>query len=255
MHWDAVRAAITPRTRLIMINTPHNPAGAVLQRDDISGADRRSSRAPTSLIVSDEVYEHIIFDGVQHESMARHRRARRAQLRRRLLRQDLSHDRLEDRLRRRAGGADGGIPQGAPVRHLLDHHAGPVRARGLLVVAPRTEGAVAVLPAQARSVPELMAGSRFRPLKSRGSYFQLMDYSAITDEHDADFAMRLTKEYGVASIPTSPFLLDRRRRRCCASASRRKTRRSSARPNGFGRYNPAPPIFSQSPGAQDDADA
>jgi methionine aminotransferase len=52
----------------------------------------------------------------------------------------------------------------------------------------------------------LMAGSRFTPLKSRGSYFQLMDYSAITAEPDADFAIRLTKEHGVASIPTSPFL-------------------------------------------------
>jgi methionine aminotransferase len=53
---------------------------------------------------------------------------------------------------------------------------------------------------------ELMEGSRFRPLTSRGSYFQLMDYSAITSEHDAEFAIRLTKEHGVASIPTSPFL-------------------------------------------------
>ena len=52
----------------------------------------------------------------------------------------------------------------------------------------------------------LMEGSRFRPLACRGSYFQLMDYSAITDEADADFAIRLTKEHGVASIPTSPFL-------------------------------------------------
>jgi methionine aminotransferase len=53
---------------------------------------------------------------------------------------------------------------------------------------------------------KLMEGSRFRPLTSRGSYFQLMDYSAITSEHDAEFAVRLTKEHGVASIPTSPFL-------------------------------------------------
>jgi methionine aminotransferase len=54
---------------------------------------------------------------------------------------------------------------------------------------------------------ELMAGSRFRPLPCAGSYFQLMDYSAITDEDDAAFAVRLTKEHGVAAIPTSPFLL------------------------------------------------
>ena len=51
-----------------------------------------------------------------------------------------------------------------------------------------------------------MDGSRFRPLACHGSYFQLMDYSAITDEADADFAIRLTREHGVASIPTSPFL-------------------------------------------------
>ena len=53
---------------------------------------------------------------------------------------------------------------------------------------------------------EAMAGSRFRPLPCRGTYFQLMDYSAISDEPDAEFAIRMTKEHGVASIPTSPFL-------------------------------------------------
>jgi len=55
-----------------------------------------------------------------------------------------------------------------------------------------------------------MAGSRFRPLACHGSYFQLMDYSAITNEGDGDFAIRLTKEHGVASIPTSPFLHGRK---------------------------------------------
>ena len=84
------------------------------------------------VIVSDEVYEHIIFDGMRHESMARHRRTRRAQLRRRLIRQDLSHDRMEDRIRGRAGGVDRRVPQGASVRHVFDHHAGAVRARRVL---------------------------------------------------------------------------------------------------------------------------
>jgi methionine aminotransferase len=53
---------------------------------------------------------------------------------------------------------------------------------------------------------ELLAGSRWQPLPSRGTYFQLLDYSAITDEADMDFALRLTREHGVASIPTSAFL-------------------------------------------------
>ena len=83
----------------------------------------------------------------------------------------------------------------------------------------------AVLPGQARPFLELMEGSRFVPLPSHGSYFQLMDYSAISDEPDADFAVRLTREHGVAAIPTSPFLTTRRRRTCCGSASRRRMRR------------------------------
>ena len=68
--------AITPRTRLIMLNSPHNPTGAVLDADDIGGADARCVAGTDILIVSDEVYEHIIFDGVRHESMARYADAR-----------------------------------------------------------------------------------------------------------------------------------------------------------------------------------
>ena len=121
-----------PGRGMIMINSPHNPPGAVLTR-------RRHARSSTAIverhaassILSDEVYEHIIFDGLRHESMARARRARRAQLRRRLVRQDVSHDRVEGRLRGGAGGADGRVPQGAPVRDVLDEHAGPARDRRL----------------------------------------------------------------------------------------------------------------------------
>src|SRR4029077_10929763 len=69
--WSAVRAAVTANTRLLMLNTPHNPAGAVLGADDIRELTELV-RQTDLLIVSDEVYEHIIFDGVQHESMARH---------------------------------------------------------------------------------------------------------------------------------------------------------------------------------------
>ena len=73
--WDEVRAAITPRTRMIMINSPHNPAGAVLDAGDIAQLTGSSTGTDIS-IMSDEVYEHIIFDGARHESMARHRGAR-----------------------------------------------------------------------------------------------------------------------------------------------------------------------------------
>jgi len=71
VDWPAVRAAVTPKTRLLIINTPHNPAGAVLSSSDIQELIALV-KGTDLLIVSDEVYEHIIFDGLQHESMARH---------------------------------------------------------------------------------------------------------------------------------------------------------------------------------------
>ncbi len=130
-------AAITPRTRMIMLNSPHNPAGAVLDAGDIARAGGARRAAPASSILSDEVYEHIIFDGRAAREHGAPRRARRAQLRRRIVRQDLSHHRLEGRLRGGAGGADRRVPQGAPVRHVLDQHAGAARDRRL----PRDRGA------------------------------------------------------------------------------------------------------------------
>ena len=157
IDWDAVRAAVTPKTRLLIINSPHNPAGAVLTPSDIRELTALVDGTDI-VIISDEVYEHIIFDGAAAREHGAPSRARRAQLHRRLLRQDVSRDGLEGRLRRRAGGADGGVPEGAPVRHLLDEHAGAVRARGLPVLEARPRGAVAVLPGQARPVPAADGG-------------------------------------------------------------------------------------------------
>ena len=70
IDWDEVRRAITPRTRVILVNTPHNPTGMVLDQDDIRELERVLEHTD-SFVVSDEVYEHIVFDG-RHESMARH---------------------------------------------------------------------------------------------------------------------------------------------------------------------------------------
>jgi methionine transaminase len=205
VDWPAVRAAITPRTRLLMINSPHNPAGAVLGPEDIRELITLVSGTDV-LIVSDEVYEHIIFDGLQHESMARH---------------------PELAARSFVVGSFG------KTYHTTGWKIGYTVAPADLTaefrkvhqfvtfstITPVQHGLADFLSSR-RGLKELpgffqakrdlflalMEGSRFRPLASRGSYFQLMDYSAITTEPDADFAVRLTREYGVASIPTSPFL-------------------------------------------------
>jgi methionine aminotransferase len=205
IDWTAVRAAVTPRTRLLFLNSPHNPAGAVLTPADI--AELATLVADTNvLILSDEVYEHIIFDGVQHESMARYA--------------DLA-------ARSFIVGSFG------KTYHVTGWKVGYAVAPRSLTAEFRkvhqfvafsthtpVQFALAEFLADLRGIADLgpffqrkrdlflrlMEGSRFVPLPSRGSYFQLMDYSAITTEADADFAVRLTREHGVASIPTSPFL-------------------------------------------------
>jgi methionine aminotransferase len=205
IDWDAVRRAVTGRTRLLMINSPHNPAGSVITRTDIDALQSLVQES-NIYIVSDEVYEHIIFDGVRHESLSRYT--------------DLA-------ARTFVVGSFG------KTFHTTGWKVGYAVAPADLTTEFRkvhqfvtfstntpTQYAIAEFLADRSRLTELaafyqrkrdlfltlMKDSRFVPLACRGSYFQLMDYSAITSEADADFAVRLTKEHGVASIPTSPFL-------------------------------------------------
>jgi methionine aminotransferase len=203
--WDEVRAALTPRTRMIMINTPLNPAAVILDDHDIR--ELISIVDGTNLtIVSDEVYEHIVFDGEPHRSMARY-----PQLRERSF----------------IVGSFG------KTYSVTGWKMGYVVAPGQLSAEFRkvhqfttfssftpVQYALADFLSERRGWPELSAfyqrkrdlflslleGSRWKPLPSRGTYFQLLDYSAFSDEKDMDLALRLTREIGVASIPTSAFL-------------------------------------------------
>jgi methionine aminotransferase len=203
--WNEVRAAVTPRTRLVIINSPHNPTATLLSASDI---DELASIADRSdlFVLSDEVYEHIIFDGERHESVARH-----------------------ERLRRRSFivGSFG------KTYHVTGWKVGYVVAPAALSAEFRkvhqfvtfatntpVQHALAEFLAARRGYPELasfyerkrdlflelISGSRFKALPSRGTYFQLLDYSSISEAPDMEFAVRLTREHGVASIPTSAFL-------------------------------------------------
>ena len=205
IDWGAVRRAMSPRTRMLVINSPHNPTGAVLSAADIQ--ELTATVEDTGIfILSDEVYEHIIFDGRRHESMARHPAlASRSFV-------VGSFGKTYHTTGWKVGYAVAPAPLTAEFRkvHQFVTFATntPVQyavadflstERGLRELAPFYQ-------AKRDLFLRLMEGSRFTPLPCRGSYFQLMDYSAITNEPDADFAIRLTKEYGVASIPTSSFL-------------------------------------------------
>lgn len=205
IDWDALKAAVTPRTRLLIINSPHNPTGAILTHGDIEQLTALVAGTDI-LIVSDEVYEHLIFDGATHESMARYPElAERSFI-------IGSFGKTYHVTGWKTGYAVAPaalttefrkvhqfvtFSTNTPVQHALaEMMAAPEELRKL---GP-------FFQAKRDLFLELMAGSRFRPLPCGGSYFQLLDYSAITDEPDADFAVRLTREFGVASIPTSSFL-------------------------------------------------
>ena len=206
IDWDAVRASVTARTRMLVVNSPHNPTGAVLTRPDIDELTALVE-ATGILVLSDEVYEHIIFDGVRHESMARYDAlAARSFI-------VGSFGKTYHVTGWKVGYTVAPAPLMAEFRKVhqfvtfatntpVQHALGDFLAerRGLDDLSPFYQ--------RKRDLfLRLMEGSRFRPLPCHGSYFQLMDYSAITTERDADFALRLTREHRVASIPTSPFLL------------------------------------------------
>jgi methionine aminotransferase len=205
IDWDALRAAVTPRTRLLIINTPHNPTGAILTRADIDHL--KALVAGTDiLIVSDEVYEHLIFDEAQHESMARHPElAERSFI-------IGSFGKTYHVTGWKAGYAVAPAALSAEFRKVHQFvtfsTSTPMQyALADMMAAPERLRDLGPFYQDKRDLfLRLMDRSRFRPLPCGGSYFQLMDYSAITDEADADFAIRLTQEFGVASIPTSSFL-------------------------------------------------
>ena len=205
IDWDAVRGALTPRTRVLMINSPHNPTGAIITMEDIE-ALTSIVRQSGIFIVSDEVYEHIIFDGARHESMARHPElAARAFV-------IGSFGKTYHVTGWKVGYAAAPAALTAELRKVHQYVTfttiTPVQHAIAEFLRART--GLDELPAFFQRKRDLfltrMEGSRFRPLPCRGTYFLLMDYSAISDKADADFAVWMTREHGVASIPTSAML-------------------------------------------------
>jgi methionine aminotransferase len=205
VDWDEVRRAVTSRTRVIVVNTPHNPTGTVLDRDDIRELTRVLQQTD-AFVVSDEVYEHIVFDGARHESMARHPEiAERAVV-------ISSFGKTYHTTGWKIGYC--AAPQAlaaevARVHQWVTYAVNtPIQHAYADMVSrdPVCAEVTSFYQTKRDLFLDLIKGSRFRPLACRGTFFQVVDYSAITDEGDADFAIRLTKEHGVAAIPISPFL-------------------------------------------------
>lgn len=205
IDWQQLADTIGPKTRLIILNFPHNPSGAILSAADLGAlADIISD---TSIyLISDEVYEHIIFDKVAHQSLLR-------------------NDQLWERAFIISSFGKTYHATGWKVGYCVAPPALTVEFRKIhqwtcyAVITPiqlaiadymqHTPHHYAELPVfyeQKRDrFCELVRESRFDFRPAKGTFFQLLDYSAITDEDDVSYARRLTKEIGVASIPISVF--------------------------------------------------
>ena len=205
VDWDEVRRALTPRTRAIVLNTPHNPTGMVLNASDMRELNRVLQHTD-AFVVSDEVYEHIVFDGERHESIARYPEiAARAVV-------ISSFGKTYHTTGWKVGYC--AAPQAlaaevARVHQWVTYAVNTPIQRAYTEMVDRDPvcaGVTSFYQAKRDRFLQLIGNSRFRPLACRGTFFQVVDYSMITDERDTDFAIRLTKEHGVAAIPISPFL-------------------------------------------------
>ena len=205
IDWDEVRRAITPRTRLLVLNSPHNPTGMVLDANDIREL-KRVLEGTDALLVSDEVYEHILFDGRRHESLARDPDlASRAVV-------ISSFGKTYHTTGWKVGYCAAPRPLTAEIQRI--HQFVTFTVNGAIQMAyadfvtrdPLCEDLARFYQAKRDLFLRLIEGSRFRPLPCRGTYFQLLDYSAIASGRDSDVALSLITDHGVASIPTSAFL-------------------------------------------------
>jgi methionine transaminase len=202
--FDRIAAAITPRTRALIVNTPHNPSATVWSADDMQRL-AALLRDTDVLLIADEVYEHMVYDGAAHQSVSRWPElAARSFV----------------------------VSSFGKTFHVTGWKVGYVAAPAALtaefrkvhqfnvftVNTPMQHGIAAYMadPAPALGLAAFyqrkrdlfrdgLAATRFRPLPSEGSYFQCVDYSAISDETEEAFCRRLTREVGVAAIPLSAF--------------------------------------------------
>ncbi|MFM2136461.1 MAG: hypothetical protein RL021_1861 [Bacteroidota bacterium] len=203
IDWNKVRKVIGPKTRMIIINTPHNPCGSLLSAEDLSELERITAGSEI-LVLSDEVYEHITFDGKRHESVLRYPRLAERSF------AIYSFGKTYHTTGWKTGyciAPENLTREFRKVHQYLMFCANtPIQCALNDFMANRN---YLDLPAFFQSKRDrflsLVKDSAFRFRPAEGSYFQLLDYSGITDEKDTDFAIRLTKEYGVAAIPTSVF--------------------------------------------------
>ncbi|MBP8034034.1 MAG: aminotransferase class I/II-fold pyridoxal phosphate-dependent enzyme [Bacteroidia bacterium] len=204
INWTTVKNTITDKTRMIIINSPHNPSGTTLLESDL--LELQKLIAGTNIIlISDEVYEHMVFDGKPHQSVARFKT---------LATQSIIVSSFGKTIHA-TGWKIGYVA--APKELMIEfrkvhqflvfcvNHPFQLALAEYLKDESTYKGLHQFYQSKRDYFRNLISGSRFEIEPCTGTYFQLLNYKNITDEKDTDFAIRLTKEKGLASIPLSVF--------------------------------------------------
>jgi methionine aminotransferase len=204
VDWEKVKLSISNKTKMIIINTPHNPTGTVLSENDMRTLENLVKET-NIIVLSDEVYEHIIYDGLEHQSVSRFKGlAERSFI-------VASFGKTFHSTGWKMGYCIAPKELMAEFRKthqfIVFSANHPIqRALASYMKQPKNYLGLPDFYQKKRDFfLNAISGSKFSSIPSKGTYFQLLSYKSITDENDFDFAIRLTKEKKIASIPISVF--------------------------------------------------
>ncbi|WP_299102317.1 methionine aminotransferase [uncultured Winogradskyella sp.] len=204
VNWDEVASKVSSKTKMIIINTPHNPSGTIWSKDDMLQL-QKLTKDTDIIVLSDEVYEHIVFDEAQHQSTC--------------LFNDLKQRSfITASFGKTFHNTGWKIGYCCAPDYLMYEFRKVHQFNVFSVNHPAQKGIADYMQDESTYLGlntfferkrdlflSLISESRFKFQPSKGTYFQVLDYSEITDEYDVDFAKRLTKEFKIASIPLSVF--------------------------------------------------
>jgi len=208
INWEEVKSKITAKTKMIMINSPHNPTGTTLSEDDLLQLEKIVLNK-NIIVLSDEVYEHMTFDGISHQSVAKFKS---------LAKQSF----IVSSFGKTVHATGWKIGYVAAPKELMAefrkvhqflvfsvNHAFQLALADFLADNNNYLGLKHFYQKKRDYFLKLISSSKFNPLKCNGTYFLLMSYKNISDEPDAELAIRLTKEKGIATVPLSAFYKDK----------------------------------------------
>jgi methionine transaminase len=204
IDWTKVKNRITEKTKAIMINSPHNPTGSVLTKEDLDqlAAMVKDTRI---IIISDEVYEHLIFDGLKHQSVLQHPELSGRSF------VCFSFGKVYNCTGWKLGYCIASAYLMSEFRKVHQFNCftcDTPKQVALATFIKQKEQYLqlgAFLQQKRDHLQSLMKATKFKPIPSYGSYFQVYSYKDISEENEKNFAIRLTSEYGVATIPVSAF--------------------------------------------------